>query len=274
MKTLLHQLGFGIFITALLISSHNATAQIDYLQNYGTNNPDWSTADFETTDVAVCGTDMAFRAHLVNEAGTTVPVETVSQSIGVSNGEITTLSYTYKLLDYDAVLPYTAVDDSDWGVVTLAYGPTRNGPWTELDVINPINHEPSTDCMARTVTFTPQADSEVYLKFLADAGPTPGLNYFVYLDDVSVYQETLSIAPITGRDAIEAYVNPVTDYLNIDYDGYITDVALFDMQGQPVEIEDVDSNLTRLDMSGMARGNYVLKVTADNQVTTLNILKK
>lgn len=274
MKSILQKLCFGICAGIALLGSSTASGQIDYLQNFASEDHGWAELDFYTTDVAVCGTDMAFRANLVNSLGVSVPVEALSPSLGISNGEVLTLRYRYKLLDYDSVLPAYPVDDADWGFFVVEYGPTRNGPWTEVDAITPNNHTVTADCITREVRFTPAEGSEVYLRIWGDAGTSLNANYFVYIDDVSAYQETLAIEPLLTRNVLEANIEPGSDFLEISYDGFITDLAIFDMQGQQVEIEDLDNNLTRLDVSGLPYGSYILKVMSEDNIYTTTILKR
>lgn len=247
-------------------------SQIDYFQDFALETHNWTDLDFYTTDNAVCGADMALRANLVNQAGVTVPAEVLSPPIGVSNGEMVTLSYSYKLLKFDEVLPSVAVNEQDWGWFKLEYGPTRNGPWTQIDAVTPFDHIPSLDCAVRTVRFAPPADTEVYLRVVADAGTSAEVNYFLYLDDFSVFQDTFT-TDREGREGFEIYPNPVTDYLYLNYDGIITAVTIFNMQGQEVVVENLDRDFRRLDMSGLEYGNYVLKIFSDNTVKEVEFMK-
>jgi hypothetical protein len=263
-----------IFCTAALFSG-SALAQIDYFEDFDDDSHKWTTLDFYTTNENVCIAGYAYRANPVNEAGVRVPVETVSPSIGVSNGELLTLKYNYKLLDHDEVLPYRAVDDEDWGTISLEYGPTINGPWTEIDYITPFDHLITDECTQRVVQFIPEEDTEMFLRFVTDAGTSLGANFYVYLDDVSAYQETLSVMPVISLDEVQAYPNPVTDYLILDYDGYITDVVIYNMQGQAVVVEDMDNDFKRLNMEGLTDGQYMVRVaTDDTQIRTINVIKR
>lgn len=275
MNATIHTLRMGLALCMAMLYHGNASAQIDYYQDFTDDGHRWTTLDFYTTDVAVCGTNFAYRANPVNQAGVTVPVETVSPSLGISNGEELRLSYNYKLLDYDDVLPYRAVDDEDWGMVSIEYGPTINGPWTQVDAIMPYDHYITDECVQRTVAFTPPLDSEVFLRIVADAGTSLNTNYFVYIDDIIAFQETLTIEPLLTRDVEEVYPNPVTDFMILDYPGRITDVAVFDTMGQEVALQDMDGDYKRLNMEGLASGQYMVKIATDDaMVRTVNVLKR
>jgi len=273
MKALVRKLSFGILAGAALAVTGTMNAQIDYFQDFSINDGVWSDRDFTATSIAVCDGGNALRANPMNDLGTPIPVETVSQSLGISNGEEVILSYNYKLLYYDDMLPYKALADADWGMLTIEYGPTQNGPWRELDMILPENHRATDECLTRKIAFTPPNGEAVFLRIIASGATEPGISYFVYVDNISLLQENITIAPIVADTDFKTWPNPVTDYLHLDYNGAINEVTIYDMQGQVVVVEDIDRNLRRLDMSGLTEGNYVMKVYADNELRTINIVK-
>ena len=274
MKTALQQLCFGIFLVAAFIHSDKMSGQIDYLEKFSTDEHRWTDLDFYVTDEAVYGSDYAFRANPVNRAGNTLPVETVSPSIGISNGEEATLTYNFKLLQYDNVLPYLPLNQNeDWGGFWVQYGPSRNGPWTTLDVILPQDYIPSGDFESRSINFFPPENSDVYLRIVAGGGINPNISYFAYVDEVSVLQKTITTTSLDNNNPLQVYPNPVKDYLNLEYLGTINEVVVYNMQGQQVMAENRDGYLSKIDMSGLAMGTYVVKVFADNRVQSMNIVR-
>lgn len=274
MKTILHRLCMGMVVSASLLSTPRAIAQIDYYEDFSTPDNRWTTQDFERTDIAACDNNAAFRANASTVNGVSIPVETISPIIGTSNGEIVTLSYSYKLLNYDTVLPFTPVNDFDWGIFSLEYGPTMNGPWTEIDAVLPESHTPSTQCATRVVTFTPPNNSTVYLRVVAGLGITPQANYYVYLDGVSAFQETITTASVPlPEQMVTVYPNPVSDFLNLTYDGNLTDIMVFNMQGQQVPMANIERNVNRIDLSTLDYGDYVLKLVINDEVQTIDVTK-
>lgn len=274
MKALVQKLGFGILMGAALMAPVAMNAQIDYYYDFSSDEQRWSDLDFHTTDIAVCDDGFALRANPVNELGTVVPAETVSRSLGVSNGEEVVMSYNYKLLYYDDVVPHIAVDDPNWGMLAIEYGPTQNGPWELLDFISADNHYISDECATREIAFTPAEGEEVFLRITAGGGANPDISYFVYVDNISLLQNSLSIEPVVAESDFKVWPNPVTDYLNLDYNGAISDVVIYDMQGKEVVVEDIDRNFSRLDMSGLTNGNYIMKVYAGTELKTIPVVKK
>lgn len=271
MKSILHKL--STLILLLYLTPQLTSAQIDYYDDFTGSDIIWTQLEFHTTDVAVCGNGAAFRANPVNTVGTMVPVESVSQSLGVATGEEIVLTYNYKLLEYDEVLPYKPLNLAAWGMFTVEYGPTRNGPWTPIDMVTDKNHTISTECITREVSFIPNEGEEIYLRLYADAALNKEISYYVYIEDVSLLERNLTVDPIYAEAYIEVQPNPVTDYATVVYDGQIDKLELFNMQGQEVEIIDLDNDFKRLDMSGLSFGEYVLHVTSGGTVKTINIKK-
>ncbi|TRW23555.1 T9SS type A sorting domain-containing protein [Flavobacterium zepuense] len=112
------------------------------------------------------------------------------------------------------------------------------------------------------------------MRFRAGGGINPKSNYYVYIDDVSALQDGITISPITAQGGIQVYPNPVQDYLNVRFDGTISSILIFDNQGREVVVEDLNENLSRLDLTGLAHGDYVLKVTANDEIREINVTKK
>jgi hypothetical protein len=66
----------------------------------------------------------------------------------------------------------------------------------------------------------------------------------------------------------------VKDMLNLSYNKTISDVSVFNLLGQEVMIRSINANQTQIDMSGLTAGTYLVKVTADNQVKTIKVIKE
>jgi hypothetical protein len=70
------------------------------------------------------------------------------------------------------------------------------------------------------------------------------------------------------------YPNPVKDVLNLSYTNNISNVAVFNLLGQQMYSKTVNANQSKVDMSNLAPGTYLVKVTSDNQVKTLKVIKE
>lgn len=70
-----------------------------------------------------------------------------------------------------------------------------------------------------------------------------------------------------------AYPNPVIDILNLSYSKNIDKVQVINLLGQEVNTKSINTSNAKVDMSNLAAGTYLVKVTSDNQVKTLKVIK-
>lgn len=68
--------------------------------------------------------------------------------------------------------------------------------------------------------------------------------------------------------------NPVTNMLSLSYVQNITNITVFNLLGQEVIVKNLNANQAQIDMSNLANGTYLVKVTAGNQVKTIKVLKQ
>ncbi|RZK12654.1 MAG: T9SS type A sorting domain-containing protein [Flavobacterium sp.] len=85
--------------------------------------------------------------------------------------------------------------------------------------------------------------------------------------------ETLSSEDFT-KNTLKAYPNPVKNILNLSNTTNITDVTIFNLLGQQVVAKTLNANEGQIDMSNLSAGAYLVKVTADNEVQTIKIIKE
>ncbi len=91
---------------------------------------------------------------------------------------------------------------------------------------------------------------------------------------ISAYDPTLMSAQTFDAVNFRAYPNPVKDVLNLSYNKNISNVAVFNMLGQEVFTKSLNANQSRIDISQLSKGTYMVKVTADNQVKTIKVSKE
>lgn len=70
------------------------------------------------------------------------------------------------------------------------------------------------------------------------------------------------------------YPNPVKNVLNLSYDQTITNVEVFNLLGQKMNAKVINTNQNQIDMSNLASGAYLIRVTAGNQVKTVKVIKE
>lgn len=273
MKTIIQKLGFCILAVTAMLTSGKAVAQIDYSENFNTGASGWTEDGFEYTTAGACNGAGAIRARISNALSEKEAYATVSPSLGVSNGQEVTLWYSYSLLKYDPVIPAEPLGVTDFGQLVLEYAVSANGPWTALDKITLANYTGEQGCTERILTFTPPAETNIYLRIWANPGLEKTIDYFAYIDNLIVSQDALSVGNTGNLNPVVAYSNSSDDYLHLRYDGLITEVYMFNMQGQEINLVATDDTLDRFDISGLAKGEYILRVKADDNTQLINIIK-
>lgn len=114
--------------------------------------------------------------------------------------------------------------------------------------------------------------------------PTSGVYYFAFQNFSDAGAGDLFIDDILvdvslGNDNFDLsqfnyYPNPVKNVLNISHNKDITSVAVYNVLGQKVLYKSVNAANATIDMSSLSSGTYLLKLTSDNQVRTLKIVKE
>lgn len=128
------------------------------------------------------------------------------------------------------------------------------------------------------------SNGSAYNSVITDAAVTAGATYFVRVSGYSLEEEgkfcleistneSLSTGEFT-KNTLKAYPNPVKNILNLSNTTNITDVTIFNLLGQQVVAKTVNANEGQIDMSNLSAGAYLVKVTADNAVQTIKIIKE
>jgi len=74
--------------------------------------------------------------------------------------------------------------------------------------------------------------------------------------------------------SIKIQPNPVKDILNISSKKNITNVTIYNILGQVMLSESGNDKETKMDLSQLTTGTYIVKITADNQVKTIKVVKQ
>lgn len=113
-------------------------------------------------------------------------------------------------------------------------------------------------------------------------GLTPGETYYVQVWSNFAEQGTFTLRlsnpglSASNFDAgnFSVYPNPVNDILNISYNKNVTGIAIYNMVGQEVLMQTSTSSISKVDMASLSNGIYMVRVTADNQVKTIKVIKE
>lgn len=117
------------------------------------------------------------------------------------------------------------------------------------------------------------------------SGNTSGvIRYYLHANANCGSQETLrtrsiKCAATAGSEEFDMadmkyYPNPVSDVLHVSYNNEITAIALYNLIGQEVLVKAINATEGTVNVSNLAAGTYLVKVTSGTEVKTLKVIKK
>lgn len=95
----------------------------------------------------------------------------------------------------------------------------------------------------------------------------------MYLDDVVLYKGDVLATNDLAQNKFSVYPNPVKDVLNIKSAASVDNVTVYDILGKVVLQENPGKISPAINMSGLASGSYLVKVTIGNTSDTVKVLK-
>ena len=123
-------------------------------------------------------------------------------------------------------------------------------------------------------TFTPTTIPAGIKMLALRNAPTTATSTIIYIDDVK-----WEINPDLSTDTFDTanfsyYPNPVTDVLTLSYSNIISEVVVYNLLGQQVMTAQPNATQTQMDLSGLTNGTYMVKVTSEEIVKTIKVIKK
>lgn len=219
-------------------------------QNVGTGN-DWKT--FSGTNSGFTGKFLRYTYNSTNPANTWFFTNTFNLVAG------TTYSVSYK---------YGAGSTTYTEKLKVAYGTAANDAAMTTILANHENVNSNVP-QDNTVEFTPATSGSYVIGFNAYS-PANGL--YLQLDNILI-QEALGTSDFDSNNFV-AYPNPVKDKLTIRYNQTISDVTVFNLLGQQLFSNSINATEGKIDMSNLASGNYLVKVTSGDKVQTIKVIKE
>lgn len=218
------------------------------------------------------GSNKAVRINLYG--GTTATPDNdwlISNSIdlGSTPGQYR-VTYNYALTSFLGTTPQTTLGTHTVKVIVS----TDNGAtWSNSNVIKTFAGT-TYYSTGHVVTIDLTAYSGVVkIAFLATTtSQTPNIDF--HIDDFGVEPIPPLSTPSFDSENFKAYPNPVKNFLDLSYTKEISEVAIFNLIGQKVLSATVNATEGQIDMSDFAQGTYLVKVTVDNQVKTIKVIKQ
>lgn len=140
-------------------------------------------------------------------------------------------------------------------------------------------------CGALTAIECDDDDGVGFFSLLSLTGQTPGSTLYISVwryglgagvdgtFNISAYDASLGNDSFDNAN-FEYYPNPVKNTLNLSYNKEISNVEVYNLLGQKVISNSINATTAQVDMSNLSKGAYMVKVTSDNQVKTVKVIKE
>ena len=292
--------GAGTSITGTSYSATALTGSTTYyfhirsVCSVGTTST-WSTVSFTTGCVAQ---NVPYSQNFESATTPNLPSCTTVENVGTGNLWKTvnspgngftskTLSYSYNFTNAANVWFYTNGINLTAGTaykISYDYGTSLGSVYTEklkvaygtsasaasmtnvlADYTAVVNEAPISD----VVNFTPSTSGVYYFGFNAKSDANEDN---LYVDNILV-DVALANNSFTNN-SLSVYPNPVKNILNINYTENITKIQVVNMLGQEVISKLVNNTQNQIDMSQLVQGTYLVKITSNDLVKTMKVIKE
>jgi hypothetical protein len=168
---------------------------------------------------------------------------------------------------------------------SFSYFVTTNDTTVGYDITVAAGNGQSEASMTQTLSTVTGYQGPSWTQFTYEFIPTVSGNYAFGLHVVADFApnginfDDFKIDTVLGTSnfndqAFNFYPNPVKDILNLNYSKDITNVAVYNLLGQQVVTKNVNSNQSQIDMSHLTSGTYMVKITSNEQVKTIKVIKQ
>ncbi len=107
-----------------------------------------------------------------------------------------------------------------------------------------------------------------YIAGWVNGSPMYAEGWMLYLDDLILGTQNVS------QNSVSFYPNPVQNVLHLNSKETIDSVSVYTITGQKVSNITSNNNHTELDLSSLASGVYLVKVSSNNNVENLKVVKQ
>jgi hypothetical protein len=271
----------SLWSNAISITTLCAVFDAPFLQDFSTYLPNcWTTADAGTVATGPTGTATGiWTGDGFLNVGATGAVKVnlyfenrigwlITPQMNTTVGNDYTFSFNYGATIWNQTTP-TVMGSDDFVKVAMS---TNNGvTWTEIHNFTTASNV-SNSSQEYNYEFVATA-SEVKFALIASDGTINDLeDYDFFVDDVS-FEVVLSNTDFT-KNSFTAYPNPVKGNLTIRNTETIQNVTVFNLLGQQMLVKKINATEGQIDMSYLAAGTYLVKVSNGQNVQTIKVIKE
>ncbi len=272
---------FGTWSTPATFTTQCSNFPAPFLEDFSTFLPNcWSTSSAGTiaTGPTTTSGGSFFAGGFLNN-GTTGAARAnfyLSNGVGwlitplfdVSAAGQYTFSFDYGITTYEGTAPSNMGSDD---TIQIAMSQDAGVTWTEIQLFNAASNIGNTSTTF-THTFAASA-TPVKFAIITNEGTVSDL------EDYNFYVDNVKLETVLGNEAFDstsftAYPNPVKNMLNLSYSQNISEVSVFNLLGQQVINKSLNATKGQVDMSYLASGTYLVKVTTEKGIKALKVIKE
>ena len=148
-----------------------------------------------------------------------------------------------------------AAQAGETSALLLTHLPTTTGSWFSIDV--PLS------------SFGGAQNRQALYQFLI----TSNLGS-VYVDNIYLHKNTVLSNDNFASTKVKLYPNPTSSILNVEANGAIQNIAVYNVLGQEVMNKHTEGTSISLDVSSLNSGIYVIKTMIDGNVSSTKFIKE
>ena len=152
------------------------------------------------------------------------------------------------------------VSPAGFSSVTFYTAPNETAVETELTLVDWFENQ----CVPGITATIPTIAGQAYYVYVANHDG---------VTDIMIDGTNLSTADNT-IEGFSYYPNPSTSIVNLTSVEVIETVAIYNMLGQKVIDQNIDATTSEVNVSQLATGTYLMKVSVNGQVGTYRIIKQ
>jgi hypothetical protein len=239
----------------------------------------WSTVPFTTLATPPANNDCAGATALV-PGGDFAAGEVVGTNVGATASESGNptipapgcASYLGGDVWFSAVVPpsgsLTFEVNTDAGGITDGAGAVYSGACGALVLEDCDDYSSSDPQDQPLISVTGRTPGETLYFRVWEYGNNNFGTFRVSAYDASLGNDSFDL------NGFKAYPNPVKDVFRLSYVKEISSVAIHNLLGQEIMNVKVNALSSEINMTGLSRGTYLVKVTVDGLVNTIKIIKE